>query len=297
MINSKSLLNISDLNKSDIDNIFQYSNALNTFNDNNLLKDKSIGLIFEKYSTRTRLSFQVGISQLGGNAIDVKFEDLNLQRVESFEDTFRIMSLYLDAIVFRTTDHDKLIKASNYFKKPIINGLSDLSHPCQVISDFYTLNQHFKSLDGLSISWFGDMNNVLFSYFEILQLYPSINLNVFTAKSIFNQTIDKFPKLNNINFYFDIDESVVKNSDCIMTDVFTSMNDQNSYKEDDLKKFQVNLNIMNMTKDHCIFMHCLPANIGSEVTNEVLNSPKAITLTQAKNRMIAQKGILKWLNI
>ena len=150
----KNILNISDLNKQDIVQILDYATKLN-INNELVLKNKNIGLIFEKYSTRTRLSFQVGIKQLGGNPIDIRFEELNFQRVESFEDTFKIMSLYLDNIVFRTTSHEKLLKAAYNFNKPIINGLSDLSHPCQIISDLYTLKDHFKSLDGLSIIWMG----------------------------------------------------------------------------------------------------------------------------------------------
>ena len=292
----KNLLNISDLTNKDVNQILLSASELNLKNTN-VLHGKSIGLIFEKYSTRTRLSFQVGIRQLNGYPIDIRFEELNLQRVESFEDTFKILSLYIDAIIFRTTSHSKLISASKVFKKPIINGLSDLSHPCQIISDCYTLKEHFKSLDGLSISWLGDMNNVLFSYFELFKLFPEMKLNVFTNKSIYQNNFDKFPKSENINFYFEIDKDVIIDSDCIMTDVFTSMNDENNDKELLLKNFQVNSSLMKITKDDCVFMHCLPANKGIEVTEEVLISSKSLVMKQAKNRLIAQKGILKWLNI
>ena len=132
----KKLLNISDLSKDDFEEIIKFSYSIKP-NTENCLKNKNIGLIFEKNSTRTRLSFQVGINQLKGKFIDIKLEELNLQRVESFEDTFEIMSCYLDALVFRTTNHKKLELASKYFNKPIINALSDISHPCQAISDIY----------------------------------------------------------------------------------------------------------------------------------------------------------------
>ena len=205
MINKK-LLNISDLSRSDFDSILAYSNIL--INDNiSVLKNKSIGLLFEKYSTRTRISFQVGIKQLGGNPIDLRFEDLNIQRVESFEDTFKIFGCYLDALVFRTTTHEKLINAHKHFQKPLINALSDISHPCQIISDFYTIKDRFSSFENISISWFGDMNNVLFSYFEAAKLYPEITINVFTDESIYLKNINNFPKLLNVNFYFEINES------------------------------------------------------------------------------------------
>jgi ornithine carbamoyltransferase len=291
----KNLLNISDLNKQDIIQVLDYSVQLNT-NNETVLNNKNIGLIFEKYSTRTRLSFQVGINQLGGNPIDIRFEELNLQRVESFDDTFKILSLYLDNIVFRTSRHEKLIKAVKNFNKPIINGLSDLSHPCQIISDLYTLRDHFKSLNGLSIIWLGDMNNVLYSYFELINLFPEITFSVFTNKGIYENKIKLFPENKHIKFYFEIDHKIINQADCIMTDVFSSMNDNDNSNELILRDFQVNNNIMNSTKDSCVFMHCLPANKGIEVTEEILNGPKSIIMKQAKNRLIAQKGILKWLN-
>ena len=165
----KNLLNISDLTRKDMDQIFDYASKLGETSSDDL-KNKNIGLIFEKYSTRTRLSFQVGISQLNGNPIDIKFEELNLQRTESFEDTFKIFGCYLDAIIFRTTSHIRLIEASNAFQKPIINALSDLSHPCQIISDLFTLKNHFLTLNNITISWLGDVNNVLYSFIEAAKI-------------------------------------------------------------------------------------------------------------------------------
>ena len=292
----KKLLNISELSRADFDEILDNSFSLLEKNIS-ILDNKNIGLIFEKYSTRTRISFNVGIRQLFGNPIDLRFEELNIQRVETFEDTFSMFGLYLDAIIYRTNSHEKLIIASKYFQKPIVNALSDLSHPCQIISDFFTIKQHFHTFENINISWFGDMNNVLFSYCEALRLYPEITLNIFTDQSIYNSNIDNFPISNNINYQFNIDEEILSNSDCIMTDVFTSMNDHNETKNNILSKFQVNSHLMSLTKNTSVFMHCLPANIGSEVTKEVLMSHKSITLKQAQNRLIAQKGILKWLNI
>lgn len=292
----KKLLNISDLDKKDFFSIFDNADRLLKDISQKPLSNLSIGLIFEKYSTRTRLSFQVGILKLGGNIIDIKFEDLNIQRIETFEDTFKILALYLDGLVFRTNDHKKLINAQNYFNKPIINGLSDISHPCQIIADIYTLKNIFKDFENLNICWFGDMNNVLFSYFELLQIFPKIKLNVFTDKKIFTENVNNFPKVQNINYYFELDKNIIHEADCIMTDVYTSMNDnENNEKEFLLKKFQVNSEILNLTSDKCVFMHCLPANIGSEVTENVINSKKSIVLKQAENRMASQNGILQWL--
>ena len=289
----KKLLNISDLNQNDFDEIINYAESLS---NDNLLTNKNIGLIFEKNSTRTRLSFQVGINQLNGNYIDVRFEELNLNRFESYEDTFEVMSCYLDYLVFRTTDHKKLELAYKFFKKPIINALSDISHPCQAISDMYTLKERFGTLNNLNIIWMGDMNNVLFSLIEVIGFTKNTKVDVFTDEKIFMKSKDIFNINENINFHFEINESIISKGNCIMTDVFTSMNDKED-KENLLSKFQVNDQIMSLTNEKSVFMHCLPAKIGSEVSEDVIKGEKSIVLAQARNRLIAQKGILKWLSI
>ena len=291
----KSLLNISDLNQNDFDNILQFADDLNNKTEQ-ILTNKNIGLIFEKNSTRTRLSFQVGINQLDGNYIDVRFEELNLNRFESYEDTFEVMSCYLDYLVFRTTDHKKLDLAHKFFKKPIINALSDLSHPCQAISDLYTLKENFGSINNLNIVWMGDMNNVLFSLLEAISFTKNTKVDVFTDEAIYSHNKDSFNLNKNINFHFNINEEIIAKANCIMTDVFTSMNDKED-KENLLSKFQVNENIMSLTDKKSVFMHCLPAKIGSEVSEGVIKGEKSIVLAQARNRLVAQKGILKWLSI
>ena len=291
----KSLLNISDLNQNDFDNILQFADDLNNKTEQ-ILTNKNIGLIFEKNSTRTRLSFQVGINQLDGNYIDVRFEELNLNRFESYEDTFEVMSCYLDYLVFRTNDHKKLDLAHKFFKKPIINALSDLSHPCQAISDLYTLKENFGSINNLNIVWMGDMNNVLFSLLEAISFTKNTKVDVFTDEAIYTHNKDNFNLNKNINFHLNINEEIIAKANCIMTDVFTSMNDKED-KENLLSKFQVNENIMSLTDKKSVFMHCLPAKIGSEVSEGVIKGEKSIVLAQARNRLVAQKGILKWLSI
>lgn len=291
----KNLLNISDLNKDDFNSILSFASSIRP-NTENCLINKNIGLIFEKNSTRTRLSFQVGINQLQGKYIDIKLEELNLQRVESFEDTFEIMSCYLDALVFRTTNHEKLKLASKYFNKPIINALSDISHPCQAISDIYTLKEHFQKEDGFKIVWCGDLNNVLFSLLESMKYLTSSKIDIFTDKKIYEKNYKNFLNLDNISYHFEIDDKILGSADCIMTDVFNSMNDKDD-KEALLKRFMVNQELMNKTSDTAVFMHCLPAKIGSEVSNDVIKGSKSIVLKQAKNRMVAQRGIMKWLEL
>ena len=171
----KNLFNISDLSKEELKFV------LSTEIVPNSLKSKNIGLIFEKPSTRTRISFSTGIFKLGGNSIDIKFDELNISRDESFEDTFRALNCYLDCIIYRTSDHTKLTKSSKYFKKPMINALSDISHPCQIISDLLTLKDIFGELN-IKICWFGDVNNVLYSLIEAANLIEEIELFIFTPE-------------------------------------------------------------------------------------------------------------------
>ena len=291
----KNLLNISDLSKSDFDSILSFANSIKP-NIEDCLKNKNIGLIFEKNSTRTRLSFQVGINQLHGKYIDIKLDELNLQRVESFEDTFEIMSCYLDALVFRTTNHQKLVLALKFFKKPIINALSDSSHPCQAISDIFTLKEHFQKDDGFKIVWCGDLNNVLFSMLESMKFLKSSKIDIFTDRKIYEKIHHNFPKEENISYHFELNDKIIESADCVMTDVFNSMNDKEN-KESLLKKFMVNQELIKKTPDSAVFMHCLPAKIGSEVSNDVIKGSKSIVLKQAKNRMVAQRGIMKWLEL
>ncbi len=291
----KSLLNISDLSKKEFDNILNYAKAIDLKSDQSL-RDKNIGLIFEKNSTRTRLSFQVGIKQLEGNSIDIRLDELNLNRFESYEDTFEIMSCYLDCLIFRTTNHEKLDLALKYFKKPIINALSDKSHPCQAISDIYTLDEHFGTANNLNITWMGDINNVLMSLIETLDFLDKTKVNIFTNEILFKNYESKLLNNKNVNVFFDLKDDILNETDCIMTDVFNSMNDKED-KEPFLKKFQVNEEIMSKTKKNTIFMHCLPAKVGSEVSKDVIKGRQSIVIQQATNRMIAQRGILKWLDI
>ena len=286
MINN--FLDISDLNKSLLENII-YNQVTNT----NLI-DKNIGCLYEKPSTRTRISFAVGINQLQGNAIDLKLDDLNFSRKESWEDTFKALGCYLDGLVFRTTSHEKLIVGKQYMNKPIINALSDKSHPCQILADLITLYDHFENLD-LEISWFGDINNVLFSLVEAVNILGNINLHIFSHSSLIENLDWKLS--NNIFLYDKLDKQIISKSHCIMTDVFISMNDDdNEIKKNILSNFQVNSDLMALTSPECVFMHCLPAKIGLEVTEDVINGPKSIVWKQASNRLPAQVRLMKCIN-
>lgn len=289
MDNIKNFLNISDINKKEILELVKNKN----FKNKNILKNKLIGCLYEQPSTRTRISFNKAIMSLGGNVIDLKFEELNYSRKESFEDTFRTFGCYLDGLVFRTTNHQKLIDASKYFKKPIINALSDLSHPCQILADLMTLYEKFKSFK-INIVWMGDINNVLYSLIEALNIIPQMKLYIFSDIDLIENCKWKIP--SNVKFYAKLNEDILSKTKCVMTDTFVSMNDKSSQKKmSKLMKFQVNSKIMNLTSKDCCFMHCLPAYPGKEVSNHVLRGSKSIIWQQAKNRYHAQKNLLSMI--
>ncbi len=285
MINN--FFNISDLNQDQIISI------LSNTQDSQSLSNKNIGLLFEKSSTRTRLSFSVGINNLGGNTIDIKFEELNISRDESFEDTFRAMNCYLDGLVFRTNNHQKLLEASKFFQKPIINALSDLSHPCQILSDLLTLKEHFGSFN-CRILWMGDMNNVCFSLVEAAKLIDEIDLIICTPSLISEKK--NWELTSNISLISSLNNFDLSNVNCVMTDVFLSMNDKDDHEKVSLlKPFSVTSELMSKIAINGVFMHCLPAKVGFEVSEEVFNSTKSIVWKQAYNRMIAQKRLLNFI--
>ncbi len=283
----KNFFNISDLSQDQIFTILKNDKKTKD------LQNRSIGLLFEKYSTRTRLSFAVGISSLGGNCIDIKFEELNFSRDESFEDTFRAMDCYLDGLIYRTNDHKKLIQASKYFNKPIINALSDLSHPCQILSDIFTLHENFGSLK-CHILWMGDMNNVCFSLVEAVNLIEDLKLTICTPEIISNQKNWQFN--SNISIVNDLQDLDLQTVNCVMTDVFISMNDEDSRdKILLLKPYSVDNDLMVKTASNSVFMHCLPAKVGHEVSEELFRSSKSIVWKQAYNRMVSQKKLLQFI--
>lgn len=261
--------------------------------DQNILTNKNFGLIFEKPSTRTRLSFSSGINLLGGSCIDLRFDDLNISRNESFEDTFRAFSCYLDGLIYRTTNHQNLLNASKFFEKPIINALSEMSHPCQILSDLLTIKEKFQSFN-IHILWMGDINNVCFSLIQAANLINELKLTICTPEQIsssinwkMNSNIEVVSHPKNID---------LENVNCVMTDVFISMNDEDSKdKISLLKPYSVTSDLMAKTSSDSIFMHCLPAKVGLEVSEEVFRSSRSIVWRQAYNRMIAQQKLLQFI--
>ena len=283
----KNLIQISDLSKDDINAILRIDVLPKK------LAGKNIGLLFEKYSTRTRLSFSVGIHTMGGNCIDLRYSELNISREESFEDTFRAFNCYLDGLIFRTNDHQKLITAAQYFEKPIINALSDISHPCQILSDLLTLKENFGFLDA-HILWMGDMNNVTYSLVEAANLIEEIKLTICTPGQI--SSLINWKMNSNIEIVSNLESVDLGQVNCVMTDVFISMNDEDSEdKISLLKPYCVTSELMAKTASDSIFMHCLPAKVGLEVSEDVFRSSKSIVWRQAYNRMVAQQKLLQFI--
>lgn len=298
---NKDFLTIKDLSNEDIEAIFSLSSELKKdrlkFYDK--LKGKSIGLIFQKPSNRTRVSFQVGIFQLGGQAIYLKPEDINLGVRESIKDVAKTLSRYLDAIIVRTFGHNIVLELAKYADIPVINGLSDLSHPCQALSDMFTIKERFKKLSAVTMAYIGDGNNVCHSL-----LYAAaktgMNLRVATPKKyepkeiIFNEALEianktgaKISVSNEVN-------KAVKDCDVVYTDVWASMGKEKEAwaRKMIFGKFQINKKLLAQAKPSVLVMHCLPAHRGQEITDEVMDSPNSIVFDQAENRLHVQKAIL-----
>jgi ornithine carbamoyltransferase len=266
-----------------------------------ILSGKNIALLFDKHSTRTRLSFEAGISQLGGNCIYLDANVLQIKRGETPEDSAKIFSCYLDGIVIRTFKQETVEIFAKNSTIPVINGLTDLYHPCQILSDLFTLSEISLLKKGLKFTYVGDCNNVsnsLLIGFTKLGLDITIGCpkNYKPSSSIMNY-INGQSKIskNKVNIVFDPVEAV-KNTDVIYTDVWVSMGDEESEKKvKDLQGFQVNSKLISYAKRNVKIMHCLPAHREQEITSGVLDSSSSIVLQQAQNRLYAQKALLVYL--
>jgi len=288
------LINIKNLTKTQIKEIYNLVPKYTTREKTDELKDKYIGLIFEKPSTRTRISFEVGIQQLGGVAIELDEKQLQLSRGETIKDTANIFNCYLDGIILRVVKHETILEFAKHSKIPVINALSDKEHPCQVLSDIYTIiqqkNLRIDELNKIKFVYIGDANNVCFSLIYISEIL-GINSYFIIPKKY--QPKEKFKE--NIKITDDI--SLVKDADVIYTDVWVSMGQEKekSKRIKIFKPYQVNSKLLSLAKTDCIVMHCLPANRGQEITDDVLDGKNSVVLKQAENRLYVQKALLVYL--
>ena len=260
-----------------------------------LLQNKSLALLFEKESTRTRVSFNIGMQKLGGKVIELDFKSIGFGKRESEEDILKALSQYVDCIVIRNHNHKKIQYYASLNILPIINGLSDYSHPCQILSDIFTLKEKFGKIKNKKICWIGDYNNVLRSLIHV-QKFFLFKLKLALPKKIINKHFSLLNKLDNSGISFTDDVlKAVEGSDCVMTDTWISMGENASKKKFNFSGYQVNENVMKMAKKNAIFMHCLPAYRKKEVTDKVLDGRQSLVWEQARNRMYVQQAILYYI--
>ena len=259
------------------------------------LKNQVLGMIFEKSSTRTRISFEAGMTQFGGSAIFLSSRDTQLGRGEPVEDSARVMSRMVDAIMIRTFDHETVEKFAAYSKVPVINALTDDFHPCQLLADMQTYVEHRGSIKGKTVTWVGDGNNMCHSYINAARQFD-FKLNIACPEgfdphqSLLDANADRVQIIRN-------PKDAVINSDLIVTDVWASMGQEEEQKEREIKfkDYQVNKELMDLANDDALFMHCLPAHRGEEVSAEVMDDLESVVWDEAENRLHAQKALLEFL--
>ena len=262
-----------------------------------LLANHTLAMIFEQPSTRTRLSFDVGIRQMGGDSIVLNGQEMQLGRGESIADTARILSHFVDAIMLRSNDHQKVIELAQTASVPVINGLTPHSHPCQIMADIMTMEETFGTVEGLTATWVGDGNNVANSFIEAAAQFK-FKLRIAHPDGYApNADVVSWARGQGANIcFFDTAFEAVHGSDAVITDTWVSMSDnEDEERVKSFLPFQVNDELMNNAADHAIFMHCLPAHRGEEVTCSVMDGPQSMVWQEAENRLHAQKSILAWV--
>jgi len=295
-LKTKNILTLRELDKKELADILELAIKLKKEHKKGkntpLLKNKTLAMIFQKPSTRTRVSFEIGMFQLGGYALNLSSNDLQLSRGESIGDTAKTLSRYVNAILARVYEHETIEELAKNATVPVINGLSNSFHPCQILADLMTIKEKKKTLSGLKIAWVGDGNNVCNSLIYGCAK-SSINMAIATPKGFEpNQRVVTESKKHVEILLTDDPSSAVKNADVVMTDTFVSIhNDQKRIKKF-LPKFQVNSSLMKKAKKDAIFLHCLPAKRGQEVTAEVIDGPQSVVWDETENRLHTQKALL-----
>ena len=258
------------------------------------LKGKAIALIFERPSTRTRFSFEMGIRQLGGEIFTVSGTEMQLGRGETIADTARVVSRYVDGVMIRAKSHNTVLEFASAASIPVINGLTNLTHPCQVMADVMTYEEHKGAIDKAKVAWIGDGNNVCASWIEAVGVLGG-SLKVGAPQSLFpRQEFLDWAKKNKANIeVMTSPEQAVVGADCVVTDAWVSMHDEDvENRHNLLKPYQVNSALMSHAAKDALFMHCLPAHRNEEVTDEVMDGKHSVVFDEAENRVHAQKAIL-----
>tara|TARA_X000001036_G_scaffold210072_1_gene197387 strand:+ start:534 stop:1460 length:927 start_codon:yes stop_codon:yes gene_type:complete len=304
----KNFINISDCSSSELRTIIEEAKKRKE-NRSSLNKSapdidkpfegKSMAMIFEKPSTRTRMSFDIAVKQLGGNSMTLNPDGIHYGKGdETLKDTAKVLTEYVDIVMLRTSSHKNLEEFGKHLRIPIINGLSDESHPCQIMSDILTFEETKGSIQNKTISWLGDGNNNMSNSLIEAAGKFSFTLKIGCPKKYMpNKKILNWAKKNKVKLIIEQKpEEAVKDSDCVMTDKWVSMNDKvnKKSKKKHLKKYQVNKKLMKQAKPDAIFMHCLPVGRGEEVTDEIIDGKQSVVWRQALNRVHVQKSIINW---
>ncbi|MGI9401068.1 MAG: ornithine carbamoyltransferase [Rhizobiaceae bacterium] len=299
---NRHFLDIADIPAPVLNSILDHSGDMKAkLPERNLATDqplagKALAMIFDKPSTRTRVSFDVGMRQLGGETIMLTGNEMQLGRDETIADTARVLSRYVDAIMIRTNEHERLLELAQAATVPVINGLTDDTHPCQIMADILTFTERKGSIRGKTIAWTGDGNNVLHSWIEASAKFD-FQLNIATPKGSEPDAVylERARSQGAAISVGSDPEAAVAGADCVITDTWVSMNMEHKARGHNVfQPFQVNAELMSKAKPDAIFMHCLPAHRGEEVTDEVIDGPQSVVLDEAENRLHAQKGVIAW---
>ena len=296
-IKNKNILTLDELDSKEIEHLLELAIELKKEqkkgHEKPILQNKTLAMIFEKPSTRTRVSFEVGMLQLGGHAITLSSDNLQMSRGETISDTAKTLSRYVDAIMARVYDHDTLEEFSAHSSIPVINGLSNLYHPCQILADLMTIKEHKKNLKKIKIAWIGDGNNVCNSLIlgcSKLQIAISVATpDGFEPSDVAVSTAKLHTKIEITNDPI----TAITDADVVMTDTFVSIHNTDKDRLSKfLPKFQINSDLMKNAKKDAIFLHCLPAKRDQEVTSDVIDGPQSVVWDEAENRLHVQKALL-----
>ena len=302
-IEGKDLISVHDLSPTEVNNILDLAKTLKSQLKNgeqhHLLKGKTLGMIFQKSSTRTRVSFEVGMWQLGGQALFLNANDLQIGRGEPVKDTARVLSRYVDGIMIRTASHDEVIEMAKYATIPVINALTEMEHPCQALTDIFTVMEHKGKLKGLKMAYIGDGNNMVHSLIQAC-VKVGMDISIATPKgyapdvAVLAKAAEAAALTGSTITLGNDPLAAAQGADVLYTDVWASMGRET---EQNIRKvafanYQINSEVMNVAKSDAIVLHCLPAHRGEEITDEVIESKQSVVFDQAENRLHVQKAIM-----
>jgi ornithine carbamoyltransferase len=295
-VSPRHFMDLSDVAPAELRTMLDISAAMKRGSHAKPLAGRTLAMIFEKPSTRTRVSFEVAMRQLGGDVIMLSASELQTSRGETLADTARVLSRYVDAIMMRTYDVARIQELAAHATVPVINGLTNDSHPCQLMADVMTFEEHKGPIAGKTIAWVGDGNNVARSFLQAAARF-GFKLRMATPEPLRppEETV-AWARANGAEVELSNDpEKSVQGADCVVTDTWVSMNDaEGTNRHNMLMPFQVNARLIAAAGPQAIVMHCLPAHRGEEITDEVMDGPQSVVFDEAENRLHAQKGILAW---